>query len=51
MIDVNKAEEEARKELEEDLFREKVETAKVKLRNKKPLLHRLFPWKIKLERR
>lgn len=51
MIDISKVEEEARKELDDEIFREKVEEAKEKIRNKKPLLHILFPWKIKLERR
>lgn len=43
--------EQAAKELEEEQFVKEVEKAKERLRRKKPFLHRLLPWRIKLERR
>lgn len=41
----------AKEEVEEESFREKVEAEKERIRNKRPLLHRLFPWKITITRR
>lgn len=42
---------EAAKEFEAEKFREAVEAEKERLRKKVPLLHRLFPWQLKLIRR
>tara|TARA_R100001086_G_scaffold200856_1_gene117077 strand:+ start:17403 stop:17600 length:198 start_codon:yes stop_codon:yes gene_type:complete len=44
-------EQQALKELEQEEFREAVEMEKQRLKTRVPLLHRLFPWKIKIERR
>lgn len=50
-MDAVKVKKEAEKELEEERFREAVEQMKSKLRQKKPLLHKIFPWKITIQRR
>lgn len=44
-------EEVAKQELEDELFRERVEKHKQYLRERVPVWHRLFPWKITIERR
>lgn len=41
----------ARQELEEEMYREAVEAKKVELRARKPWLHRIFPWVITINRR
>lgn len=41
----------AQQELEEEKFRDEVERQKQKILTKKPLLHRLSPWKITIKRR
>lgn len=46
MIDVKEVTKQAQKELDEEAFREAVEKAKVKIRNQKSLMRRLFPYKI-----
>lgn len=45
------ARERAEKELQDEQFDRAVEDEKRKLRQRKPLLHRLFPWKISVTRR
>jgi hypothetical protein len=41
----------AKRELEEEVTREKINAMKEKLRNKKSLWQKLFPFKITIERR
>ncbi len=36
----------AKQEIEEELFRKKVEIEKERLRKKRPFLHKIFPFKI-----
>lgn len=43
--------EQAKKELEEETYREEVETIKTKLRTKKNIWQKLFPFKITITRR
>ena len=50
-MDLEKVKEQAKKELEDELFREAVEKEKEKLRGKKPFLHKLLPYKIIFIRR
>lgn len=43
--------EQAKRELEEEQFREEVNLTKEKLRNKTPFFHKLFPFKITITKR
>jgi len=51
MMDVKEIEKQAKEELKEERFREAVELAKGKLRDRKGLLERFFPFKIIIVRR
>jgi len=50
-LDIDKIQAQARKELYEDKFKEAVEKEKAKILAHKPLMHRIFPWKIIVIRR
>ena len=47
---LNEIEQQAKKELQEEQFRAKVEEVKNRLRNKKPWYRKIFLYRIKLER-
>lgn len=49
MIDIKKVQDQAKKELEEERFREAVEEAKVKLKNRRGWFY--FPFKLVIVRR
>lgn len=42
---------EALSEIEQERFREAVEASKERLRRRKPLMERLFPWEITIKRK
>ena len=50
-MDVSEVERQARKELEEESFREAVEMAKTKLKERKSFLSVIFPFKLLIVRR
>lgn len=51
MEDIEKIKQFAMQELKAEQFREKVDDYKQQLRLKKPLWHRLFPWRITITKR
>lgn len=51
VVDIKKIQEEAEKELQQEKERQLIDELKVKLKTKRPLSHRLFPWKITVTRR
>jgi len=51
MIDIEKVKKQAKAELEVEAFAAAVEKYKEKLRNKKSLWDRIFPWKIVILRK
>lgn len=50
-LNVEEVRKQAQLELAKENFRDAVEKEKARLRNKRPLLHRLFPFKIIIVRR
>lgn len=50
-LNIEEIEHKARQELEHEQFREAVEEAKARLRNKRSFLSRVFPFKIIIVRR
>lgn len=45
-MDLNEIKEQAEKEYKEEIFRDAVEKYKKKLREKKSIFDKIFPWKI-----
>lgn len=50
-MDTKEIERVAREELRHERFRREVEETKDRLQQVRPLWHRVFPWRIKIERR
>jgi len=50
-MDMNEVIKQAKKELQEELFREAVERIKEKLRKRRTVWDRIFPWRIVIVRK